>query len=794
MSMAHMTERFIDAHQEPLQRLPSIEVYEIGPSIVIEEATRKLQRSINKIGDMTLAAKRFITYLDNGLTIDEATAIFLYTIKQEKVDQTVSFQLNRVLRSSQRNHLDSWLLYFQLFLSALKKLPSTKGTIWRCAPGKITPGYKSNCVWSGFSSCIGTWSVLAQLLDPSCDYTLFQIECINGKRIKNYSSRPENDEVILLPDTHLQFLGDKKLKHGWHVVYLQEMDSPYLQSAQPVESLLSTHQTIRTNQDFNSNTPQPNDQKVQALPYNTYNSTAIHPACQFRTEKPWFDLQYHRNSANSIMTPEHLRSILKNPSTYVDNLILGRVQGSMIGMALGDALGAHVEFRPRQYMIENPVRDLQGGGTWGLAKGQFTDDTSMALCLANSLVCRKDFVPYDQLVRYKWWYRHGYMSSTGRCFDIGAATSQSLHEFEYRQQIVARSDKIPIDQLDFLSDTQILSKFDVYCSKDGVAGNGALMRLAPVPLFFYKYPVQAVEFSGVSGKITHGDQKAYDACRYYGALIVAALNGETKKQLLHEDFYLRHEEWFNNKALHPEVMRIAKGSYKIKGGYNGGIRGKGYIINALEAALWAFWSDENSFKKGALNAVNLGDDTDTTAAIYGQLAGAYYTYENLPAEWIKHVYAHDFITCLSEWIVSEGQQWKPKSISQNIQPYQPNSYTNHLASCPQENTLNPVRNANEEDPQTSPFASDQAFSRRSQLPLQSEYYPKEHNMYGTGLATQTGINSKPTAAAVNSDYNDTQRSGFSSKQGSEYNASALNGEKRNGSHRGFRHILRKLRK
>ncbi|CAF1291292.1 unnamed protein product [Rotaria magnacalcarata] len=418
----------------------------------------------------------------------------------------------------------------------------------------------------------------------------------------------------------------------------------------------------------------------------------------------------------------------------------------------------------------------------------------MALCLANSLVCRKDFVPYDQLVRYKWWYKNGYMSSTGRCFDIGAATSQSLHEFEYRQQIFARSYNIPIDQLDFLSDTQILSKFDVYCSEHGVAGNGALMRLAPVPLFFYKYPVQAVEFSGISGKITHGDQKAYDACRYYGALIVAALNGETKKQLLDEEFYLRHKEWFNNKTLHPEVMRIAKGSYKKKGGYKDGIRGKGFIINALEAALWAFWSDENSFKKGALNAVNLGDDTDTTAAIYGQLAGAYYTYENLPAEWIKHVYAHDFITCLSKWIVSEGQQWKPKSISQNIQPYQPNSYTNHSTSFPQENTLNPVRNANEEDSQTFTFASDQASSRRLQLPLQSEYYPKEHNMNETGLASQTGIYSKPTAAAVNRGYNDTKRSRLYTKQGSEYNHSVLNDEKINDSRHGFRRIFQKTRK
>ncbi|CAF4805776.1 unnamed protein product, partial [Rotaria sp. Silwood1] len=98
----------------------------------------------------------------------------------------------------------------------------------------------------------------------------------------------------------------------------------------------------------------------------------------------------------------------------------------MFGLAMGDALGAHVEFRPNSYLVANPVQDLVGGGTWGLQKGQFTDDTSMALCLANSLIACQDFVPYDQLVRYKWWYRHGYMSSTGQCFDIGAATRQSI--------------------------------------------------------------------------------------------------------------------------------------------------------------------------------------------------------------------------------------------------------------------------------------------------------------------------------------------------------------------------------
>ena len=303
----------------------------------------------------------------------------------------------------------------------------------------------------------------------------------------------------------------------------------------------------------------------------------------------------------------------------------------------------------------------------------------MALCLANSLVARKDFIPYDQLVRYKWWYKMGYMSSTGQCFDIGAATSQSLREFERRQKIFAKDNNIPFKQLDQLDDVKLLDKFDVYCSEDDVAGNGALMRLAPVPLFFYRNKYAAVEFSGRSGKITHGDQKAYDACRYYGALIVAALHNYKKEQILACNFYSAHKHWFKHAELddelHEDIIKIAEGSFKRKPvqkedegrevylknavtvAYQKNIRGKGYIVNALEAALWAFWSTE-TFEEGALVAVNLGDDTDTTAAIYGQLAGAYYGYKKLPEHWLDHIYAKKFMKTLSKWIAYEGDQWE----------------------------------------------------------------------------------------------------------------------------------------
>jgi hypothetical protein len=189
------------------------------------------------------------------------------------------------------------------------------------------------------------------------------------------------------------------------------------------------------------------------------------------------------------------------------------------------------------------------------------------------------------------------------------------------------------------------------------------MRLAPVPLFFRQHPEEAIEFSGYSGQITHGNRKAYDACRYYGALIVAALKNYAKDQLLDKDFYKKHQSWFGDKPLCDEIRMIAEGSYKTKGGYEDGIRGNDYIVNALEAALWAFWSDENKFEKGVLAAVNLGDDTDTTAAIYGQLAGAYYGYKSLPKRWVEQVYAKKYILQLSKWIAYEGNQWKKTEVT-----------------------------------------------------------------------------------------------------------------------------------
>jgi ADP-ribosyl-[dinitrogen reductase] hydrolase len=287
----------------------------------------------------------------------------------------------------------------------------------------------------------------------------------------------------------------------------------------------------------------------------------------------------------------------------------------------------------------------------------------MALYLAVSLIAQRDFVPYDQLVRYKWWYRYGYLSSIGKCFDIGAATQQAVEQFLSRQKTFAKEKQLGMDTIDdYAAHRQQLANFYVKCGDENAAGNGSLMRLAAVPLFFHRQPARAVQYCGESSSTTHGDQRAIDACRFYGPLIVAALQQKTKAELLSDTFVEDNRDWFGNETLHEDIMAIAKGSYKKKAsGHADGIRGTGFVVNALEAALWAFNNNGGSFEKGVLAAINLGDDTDTTAAIYGQVAGAHYGLDNIPGKWWQQLYAQEFIRCLSAWLMSEGQQWSGKN-------------------------------------------------------------------------------------------------------------------------------------
>ena len=289
-----------------------------------------------------------------------------------------------------------------------------------------------------------------------------------------------------------------------------------------------------------------------------------------------------------------------------------RYRGSLMGLAAGDALGATVEFQPRGTF--EPMTDMVGGGRHDLEPGQWTDDASMALCLAESLVECGGFDDRDQMNRYVRWWKHGYLSSNGWCFDIGNTVEAALERYR-------RTDE------PFAGSTERYS-----------AGNGSLMRLAPAPLFYAADPEEAVRMSGESSRTTHAARACIDACRHYGGLIVGAVNGASKDELLSPRYTPVAGLW-DREPLREKIAEIADGSFRrneppVDPGNPEpeDIVGTGYVVKSLEAALWAF-HEASDFAEGCLLAANLGDDADTTAAIYGQLAGAHYGFDGIPERW-----------------------------------------------------------------------------------------------------------------------------------------------------------------
>ena len=298
--------------------------------------------------------------------------------------------------------------------------------------------------------------------------------------------------------------------------------------------------------------------------------------------------------------------------------LVERYRGSLLGLAAGDAVGTALGFRaPGSFA---PIDDMVGGGPFGLAPGEWTDDTSMALCLAESLVERQRFDPLDQLERYVRWWREGYFSSTGYCFDIGGTVSRALARFERARE-------------PFPGPTDPMS-----------AGNGSIMRLAPVPLLYARNARAAITRSAESSRTTHGALAAVDACRYLGALIVGALGGAHKDTLLSAR-YCPVPGYWEQYPLVPEIDEIAAGSFKRRQPPE--VKGTGYVVRSLEAALWAFYHGD-SFREGCLLAVNLGDDADTTGAVYGQLGGAFYGEQGIPEAWRARLAMRETIAALAE--------------------------------------------------------------------------------------------------------------------------------------------------
>jgi ADP-ribosyl-[dinitrogen reductase] hydrolase len=301
--------------------------------------------------------------------------------------------------------------------------------------------------------------------------------------------------------------------------------------------------------------------------------------------------------------------------TTPQNDFFSRARGALLGLAVGDAIGTTVEFKPRGTF--KPMSDMVGGGPFNLEVGQFTDDTSMALCLAASLI-EKGFDLHDQITRYTRWAGEGYMSSNGRCFDIGIATRGALQRFQRNANPLAGS------------------------TDPNSAGNGCIMRLAPVPIRYVNRPELAVHYSEEQAQTTHQAPECLAASRLFGEILVRALQGQSKEQVLAPPILAG--------KLPTKLDAIGQGRYLRKS--RDAIRGTGYVVDSLEATLWCFAQTDN-FRDCILMAANLGDDADTTAAQAGQLAGAFYGESGIPAGWLAKLAMMEAIRSMADALAAQ---------------------------------------------------------------------------------------------------------------------------------------------
>jgi ADP-ribosylglycohydrolase len=283
------------------------------------------------------------------------------------------------------------------------------------------------------------------------------------------------------------------------------------------------------------------------------------------------------------------------------------------GVAVGDALGVPVEFNSRTHVQENPVKDMIGYGTYNLPPGTWSDDSSLTFCLAEALT--HEFNLNVIADNFRRWYNNNYWTPNGHVFDIGIATRQAILRLEAGIK------------------PELAGGFEEMDN-----GNGSLMRI--LPLIFYiknKTVEERFDITKKVSSITHGHIRSVIACFYYLEFAKQIIEGKDKFTVyrnLQEEIssilttlVINKDEIANfYRLLETDIWNLSENE----------INSSGYVIHTLEASIWCLVSTDN-YKNAVLKAVNLGNDTDTTAAVTGGLAALLYGFETIPKEWLKQI-------------------------------------------------------------------------------------------------------------------------------------------------------------
>lgn len=289
------------------------------------------------------------------------------------------------------------------------------------------------------------------------------------------------------------------------------------------------------------------------------------------------------------------------------NKLRDKKLGTLVGLAVGDAMGAPYEFLDKSRYT--PTREYNTGGAHNVSLGEWTDDTSMALCLAQSLIDCNSFDAKDQMEKYLKWYTEGYMSTRGKCFDIGNSTAKSIIDFELNRNIFSK------------------------VTKNDESGNGTIMRLAPIPML-WSADFMLLEFAKKSSLTTHKSPEASKCA-------------EILAQIIHRCYYNEDKNYILENSNAVKFISEAKQMKETIP--------TGYCIDTLEVAIRGFYNFDN-FIDGLLYCISLGDDTDTVGAVYGQMAGAYYGLSGIPDYYKENLQWYDKILEIGNKLVDLSEK------------------------------------------------------------------------------------------------------------------------------------------
>ncbi|WP_295155118.1 ADP-ribosylglycohydrolase family protein [uncultured Brachyspira sp.] len=302
--------------------------------------------------------------------------------------------------------------------------------------------------------------------------------------------------------------------------------------------------------------------------------------------------------------------------------LINKLKSSILGLSIGDALGVPYEFISRDRMKKYPAFDMIGNGTHNKKAGTWSDDTSLTLCLLDSLN-NKEIDYNDIMNKFVLWYDYAYYTADNDTFDIGITTSEAIINYK----------------------TKNIDAINCGMSDEMSNGNGSLMRILPLSFYIVKYfngnlfDDNIIKILYNVSSLTHSHKRSLIACVIYTAIAINLINNidienAIKKSLNDSREYYKNEEELNY------FDRIFESNFKNLS--ENCIESTGYVVHTLEASIWILLNT-NNYKASILKAVNLGNDTDTIEAVTGGLAGLYYGIESIPREWIDILLNKDLI-------------------------------------------------------------------------------------------------------------------------------------------------------